>query len=77
VSPDLETKGMMLLYNPLKVSIARTINLPLYYTGLTGKVVITNEKGIKMIKQLERDYTTTFTFSIPPESYTWFKISAQ
>jgi hypothetical protein len=77
VSPTLKTKGMMLLYNPLKEEIKRDIIIPMYYTGLKEKVVFTNEKGVKTIKYLSRDYTTSFTFSIPPESYIWFKITAQ
>ena len=34
VNPKLKTKGLLMLYNPLKEKITRTVKLPLYYTGL-------------------------------------------
>jgi hypothetical protein len=35
VNPQLPVKGLVMLYNPLKQKITRTIKVPLYYTGLT------------------------------------------
>ena len=34
INPDLPQKGLVMLYNPLKETITRTIRLPLYYTCL-------------------------------------------
>ena len=74
VNSTLKTKGLMMLYNPLKESITRTIKLPLYYTGLTNKVTIT-ERGLhSVIKSLNRNYEVLLNFTIAPESYTWFTI---
>jgi len=40
VNPGLPEKGMAMLYNPLPRPIARRIELPLYYTGLSKKATI-------------------------------------
>jgi hypothetical protein len=74
VNPLLKEKGFLLVYNPLKEKITRTINVPLYYTGLSS-VAIVSEKG-KAKKQytLDRNYTIELNFAIDPESYTWFVI---
>jgi hypothetical protein len=63
-----------MLYNPLKESITRNIKLPLYYTGLTGKVTIA-ERGLHpVVKTLNRTYEVLLHFTVAPESYTWFTI---
>jgi hypothetical protein len=74
VNSTLKTKGLVMLYNPLKESITRTIKLPLYYTGLTGKVTIA-ERGLhSVVKTLNRNYEVFLNFTVVPESYTWFTI---
>lgn len=72
VNPQLQTKGFMLVYNPLKETITRTIKLPLYYTGLTEKVTVINDKGNRSVKTLGRDYSINISFTIAPGSYIWF-----
>ncbi len=74
VNPDLKTKGFLLVYNPLKTEISRTISLPLYYTGLTSKAIIFNKDGKSAEKILDRNYKVEFTFTVAPESYEWFVI---
>jgi len=74
VNPTLKTKGLVMLYNPLKESITRSIKLPLYYTGLTNKVIIA-ERGLHpVVKTLNRNYEVLLHFTVAPESYTWFTI---
>ena len=72
VNPQLTTKGFMLLYNPLKEKITRSIKVPLYYTGLTKSVTVMSDNGATSVKPINRDYTMDLSFTIPPESYTWF-----
>lgn len=74
VNPLLKEKGLIMLYNPLKEKISRTINIPLYYTGLTAQVVVSSEGRTKKTYKLDRDYNITLSFTIEPESYTWFVI---
>ncbi|MHA4846175.1 hypothetical protein ACX0G7_18500 [Flavitalea antarctica] len=74
VNPQLKTKGLVMLYNPMKEKITRTIKLPLYYTGLTNEVKIVDTASIKQTKKLDRDYQAELTFTIDAESYAWFVI---
>ncbi len=74
VNPQLDIKALLMLYNPLKEKITRTIKIPMYYTGLTTLGVV-REKGVApKVYPLNRDYEMELTFSIEPESYTWFEI---
>ena len=74
VNPSLKTKGLVMLYNPLKEKITRTINLPLYYTGLTQKARIKEKDGLASTYVLGRDYTVKLHFTLQPGAYTWFVI---
>ncbi|HVX24982.1 MAG TPA: hypothetical protein VHB70_01475 [Parafilimonas sp.] len=74
VNPQLKTKAFVMLFNPLKEKITRTIQLPLYYTGLTNTALIREQEGVAKNFKLSRDYKVELSFSIEPESYTWFVI---
>lgn len=74
VNPALSTKGLVMLYNPLKESIKRTIKLPLYYTGLSKEVKVSIENGKATTYQLNRDYSIEITVQLPAEGYTWLVI---
>ena len=74
VSPFTGQKGFMMLFNPTKEVMTKTIKLPLYYTGLTQKVKVTDSNGRANQYNLSRDYTIDFTFTIPPDTYKWFVI---
>ncbi|MES2328107.1 MAG: hypothetical protein V4539_00805 [Bacteroidota bacterium] len=74
VNPQLKTKGLVMLYNPLKETITRNIRLPLYYTGLTQHVSISEKGGKKIIKTMNRNYEVDILVKIPAEGYTWLVI---
>lgn len=74
VNPQLKEKGFVMLYNPLKEKITRTIKVPLYYTGLTNKVIVSEKEGVAKKYQLNRNDEIELTYTIKPESYTWFVI---
>jgi hypothetical protein len=74
VNPSLQIKGLIMLYNPTKESITRTIRLPLYYTGLQQTATISERDNTPKKFTLNRDYSVDFTFSLDPESYSWFVI---
>lgn len=74
VDSNLPEKGLMMLYNPLKVPIKRSIQVPLYYTGLTETAAF-REKGGKPVRlKLNRAYEATLQVEIPAESYNWYVI---
>ena len=74
VNPKLKTKGLLMLYNPLKEKITRTVKLPLYYTGLDREARIGEKEMKKQLKILDRNHEIELSFTIEPESYTWFVI---
>jgi hypothetical protein len=74
VNPNLKIKGLVMLYNPLKEQIKRTIKLPLYYAGLPTNAVVSEKGGATVNYKINRDYTIDLSFTIQPEGYTWFTI---
>jgi len=74
VNPQLAQKGLIMVYNPLKTKITRTIKVPLYYTGLTQTATFLENGQTRTIEKLNRDFTADLTFTIEPESYTWYLV---
>ena len=74
VDPQLKQKGFVMLYNPTKNKITRSIKLPLYYTGLSQTAILKDKSGLSAKYKLDRNYTINLTFTIEPENYTWFVV---
>ncbi len=74
INPQLKIKALTMLYNPLKEKITRTVQLPLYYTGLTTIAKVSEEGNPAKEYILKRDYTIELTVTIEPENYTWLVV---
>jgi hypothetical protein len=74
VNPLLKQKGFVMLYNPTKTPMTRTIKVPLYYTGLSSTATFKEKGGTPKKYVLNRNYEVELTFSIEPEGYTWFVV---
>jgi hypothetical protein len=74
VNPGLKQKGLVMLFNPTKEKITRTIALPLYYSGLTTTASIIDEKGNKKKYTLDRQYAIPWTVTLEPDTYAWYTI---
>ena len=74
VNPQLKTKGFLLLYNPTKEKITRTIRVPLYYTGLQNSVRIREREGQFVSYSVNRNYEVDLTVTLPADSYSWWVI---
>jgi len=72
--PTLTTKGMVMLYNPLKEKIRRKVYIPLYYTGLTDIARIREKEGKTKVYRLDRSYKVAYELVLEPETYTWLVI---
>ena len=72
VNPLLKEKGLMMVYNPLQHPIKRTISVPLYYTGLTNKVLVRDSQGKRKKYRLNRDYTVEMEIEIPARYCNWY-----
>ena len=75
VNPALETKGFLLLYNPLETPITRNIRVPLYYTGLKDEAVVFQpELFEERVIKLNRNYEIDLWVTIPAEGWVWYAI---
>lgn len=74
VNADLKIKGLFMLYNPTKEKIERTINLPLYYTGLDKEARIREKEGAARTYVLSRNHEVKLKIALPPDSYSWWVI---
>ena len=74
VNAQLAHKGLVMLYNPTKEKIEKTIKLPLYYTGLTEKATIREKEGISKTYVLNRQYEVELPVSLEADSYSWWVI---
>ena len=74
VNPQLKTKALAMLYNPLKEKITRTIQLPLYFTGLTNIAKVSEFGNAPKVYKLKRDYNLELKITIDPESYLWLVV---
>ncbi|HTD41761.1 MAG TPA: hypothetical protein VK671_14125, partial [Mucilaginibacter sp.] len=73
-NPQLEERGFVMLYNPLKYKIERQIQLPLYYTGTKNSARISVKDGTPKTYQLDKDGKANLKIAIPAEGYVWLII---
>lgn len=74
VNPSLKEKGLVMLYNPTKAAVTRTIKLPLYYTGLTDKASIRDQEGKPKQYVINRNYEVEIEVTLPAEGYSWLVV---
>jgi hypothetical protein len=74
VNPQLERKGLAMVYNPLDRQVSKQLKLPLYYTGLTRIAKIREQRGKGMKYRLDREYNVEIPINAAPNSATWFVI---
>ncbi len=74
VNPQLKTKGLAMVYNPLDHPVSKTLQLPLYYTGLQTTASIRCEEGPPTEYQLDRQYRVELPVTVPASGVTWFLI---
>jgi hypothetical protein len=74
VNPQLKTKGLAMICNPLDQPVRREVKLPLYYTGLTTTAEIRVQDGEPQQYKLDRGYNVTVPVTIPARGCTWLVI---
>ena len=67
-------KGMLLVFNPTPVEVTKTLDVPLYYTGLTNTTRIRMEEGAPKDYTLDREFNVKLPVTIPANGYGWFII---
>ena len=74
VNPNLKEKGFAMFYNPTDTVMVQTIQLPLYYSGLTQTARVREQEGKPVTYRLDRNYTIELKVTIPANGYTWYVI---
>ena len=74
VNPALREKALAMVFNPTDKDIVRTIDLPLYYTGLTAKASIREQEGTAKTYALTPDGKARITLTIPARGFTWLVV---
>lgn len=74
VDPSGTEKGLLMIYNPLNEAITRTIRVPLYYTGLSGKALLEGMNGKSKSYRMESDGVISMEVSIPAKGYSYYTI---
>lgn len=72
VNPSGKEKGLLMLFNPLDEPITRTIEIPVYYTGLAEEVVLQDQNHTTNNCKVNRDYKITIKVTIPAKGYRWY-----
>ena len=82
VNPQLDTQGMLVVYNPLEVAVTRTIQVPLYLTGIRDQVLIeiasgnTIEASQRRLRRVDRDYMLDMEVEVPAGGMSWYSFRA-
>lgn len=74
VNPRLKEKGMLVVFNPTITDLTRTLDVNLYYTGLTDSATVTGEDGKATSANLSRNYHASITVSVPAGGFAWYVI---
>jgi len=70
--PYGKEKGLVMLYNPLRVPVKRKINIPVYYTGVSDKILVQEKEGNPKAYTVSREYTITIDATIPAQGYNYY-----
>ena len=65
------TRGMLVAFNPLADAVTRTLELDLYYTGLSERVSVSVDGASATGHDLDRDYRIQLQLTIPGGGMTW------
>ncbi len=74
VNAQTHEKALAMVFNPTDREQRTTLTLPLYYTGLTKKASIREQKNAPRDYKLSRDYKVTIPVSLPAKGITWFLV---
>lgn len=72
VNPFIAHKGMLVVFNPTDRDITKEMKLPLYYTGLSRKVSVTDDKGAKRVYNLSENAELMLPVSVGAGGISWF-----
>ncbi len=74
VNPKANPRGLAVFYNPTDRVIEKTVELPLYYTGLTDIALVREQEGPALSYNIDRGYQIFLSLRIGAHNLTWFVI---
>ena len=74
VNPSLPRCGMLVVWNPLGEEVSRTLQVPLYYTGLRDVARVRVEGGDARIVALDPWSRAEMEVRVPARGFTWILI---
>lgn len=77
VNPTLDTKGMLVVFNPLPEPVSRDLEVNVYYTGVHTLATVTDDTGGVLTRPVSRGYTITVPVTVPAEGFTWYAITGE
>lgn len=74
VNPDLDLRGMLVVFNPLAEPVEREIELDLYYTGISRRAEVAEQDGLPVPVDLDRRWRATVRVRVPAGGMNWYTI---
>lgn len=74
VNPALDTKGMLVVFNPLDHEVTRTLCVDLHYTGLDDSAIVAEGDADPVRHEIARDGTIEVEATVPAGGMRWFTI---
>lgn len=74
VNPKLETRGMLVVFNPLEHDVERQLRVPLYYTGLRGRAQVSANGEAKRWFSLDGRSELSLHVRVPAGGMSWYAI---
>jgi hypothetical protein len=72
VDPFGSENGLLMVYNPLNKDIVREIDVPVYYTGLKNKALVSEMERTPKKFKVSRDYSIRLKVKVPAKGYNYF-----
>jgi hypothetical protein len=72
VNPSSNEKGLLMIYNPMNHPVTQSLKVNIYYTGLAGKVTITDSKGKTGRFKIDRNSNVSIPVTVEPNSESWY-----
>ncbi len=74
VNPSLKARGLLMVYNPLNEPVERTIDVNLYYTGISELAKVREQEGSPREMHLDRRFGIGLPVKVATKATTWFVI---
>ncbi len=72
VNPHLDERGLLMVFNPLSHEVTFTVEVPLYYAGLSGRCRVFDEHGHQSVLKLDSLCKGKLKVTVPALGHFWF-----